>query len=279
MNYINPPFNYTGSKFSLLPQILPLFDRSRPCFIDLFCGGGSVFANALPLYQSVVANDRIGELIGAHEGLLALGADFVATVKQHCVAKDDQVGYHALRDKFNKERTSAQLMALMLCCTNNMMRFNRKLEFNQTFGKRTFSDATQAKCDAFIAACSPHYSSGSLKFRAGHFGSIGDVVSDWSQVMLYCDPPYEGTEAGYNAYWERNMEHELYDLLKRVDAAGGRWALSGVRGGHKDADESPVIRRLIGDGYGVTEIQHDYSKVARNKDEKRGQEVLIRNYQ
>lgn len=273
-DFVNPPFNYTGSKFTLLPQVLPLFDYSRPHFIDLFCGGGSVYANALPHYEHVTANDRIAELIGAHEGLLTLGADFIATVRGHCVAKDDQEGYHALRDKFNRERTAAQLMALMLCCTNNMMRFNRSLGFNQTFGRRTFSEATQAKCDAFIRACSPHVRR--LTFTAKHFGSV--EVDDWKRVMLYCDPPYEGTEAGYNAYWDRNMEHELYDYLKRADAAGGKWALSGVRGGHKGAPESPVIRRLIGDGYHVTEIEHDYSKVARDRVSERGQEVLIRNY-
>src|SRR5574344_1815734 len=44
---INPPFNYTGSKFKLLDQILPLLDYNKEYFIDLFCGGGSVYTNVL----------------------------------------------------------------------------------------------------------------------------------------------------------------------------------------------------------------------------------------
>ena len=43
--YINPPFNYSGSKLKLLEQILPLFDYNKDYFIDLFCGGVSVYTN------------------------------------------------------------------------------------------------------------------------------------------------------------------------------------------------------------------------------------------
>ncbi|WP_034346654.1 DNA adenine methylase [Helicobacter trogontum] len=43
--FINSPFNYTGSKFKLLPFILPLFPNNINTAIDLFCGGGSVGVN------------------------------------------------------------------------------------------------------------------------------------------------------------------------------------------------------------------------------------------
>jgi len=32
---IETPFNYTGSKYKLLEQILPKFDYSKPYFLDL----------------------------------------------------------------------------------------------------------------------------------------------------------------------------------------------------------------------------------------------------
>ena len=44
---IETPFNYTGSKFKLLSQLLPVFDYSKSTFIDVFCGGGSVYTNIL----------------------------------------------------------------------------------------------------------------------------------------------------------------------------------------------------------------------------------------
>ncbi len=38
---IQSPLNYTGSKFRLLPQILPLFPKNISVMVDLFCGGAS----------------------------------------------------------------------------------------------------------------------------------------------------------------------------------------------------------------------------------------------
>lgn len=67
---INTPFNYTGSKFRLLEQILPHFDYTKEYFIDLFCGGGSVYTNVVDKYQKVLINDRIEELILIHKNLI-----------------------------------------------------------------------------------------------------------------------------------------------------------------------------------------------------------------
>ena len=36
---IQSPLNYTGGKYKLLPQILPLFPKDIDVFVDLFCGG------------------------------------------------------------------------------------------------------------------------------------------------------------------------------------------------------------------------------------------------
>ena len=42
---IQSPLNYTGGKFKLLPQILPLFPKNINTFVDLFCGGCNVGIN------------------------------------------------------------------------------------------------------------------------------------------------------------------------------------------------------------------------------------------
>ncbi len=271
---VNTPFNYTGSKFKLLPQLVPLFDRYRPIFLDLFTGGGSVYTNVVNLYEEVWANDRIAELVGIHEGLLRFEQGFVTTVKQLCVAKDDQAGYVRLRDAFNRDRRPEQLYALMLCCTNNMVRFNQSFGFNQTFGRRTFNASTQAKLDAWLAHMRPHRDK--IYFTARTFEDC--EPRDWKQVMLYLDPPYSGTEAGYNAFWSTRHEAALYDYINRAHAGGASWAISGVMGGHKGEAESSVLTNLAADGHQVVPIDHDYSKVARDRTSERGQEVLIRNY-
>ena len=42
---IQSPLNYTGGKFKLLRQILPLFPKNIDTFVDLFCGGCNVGLN------------------------------------------------------------------------------------------------------------------------------------------------------------------------------------------------------------------------------------------
>ena len=67
---IETPYNYTGSKFKLLEQILPQFDYTKPYFVDLFMGGGSVYTNVVDKYEKILANDIIGDLVGIHRELL-----------------------------------------------------------------------------------------------------------------------------------------------------------------------------------------------------------------
>lgn len=49
--YIDSVFNFTGSKFKILDQIIPLFDKDKEIFVDLFAGGGSVYINVLDYYK------------------------------------------------------------------------------------------------------------------------------------------------------------------------------------------------------------------------------------
>lgn len=42
---IQSPLNYTGGKFKLLPQILPLLPKNVDRFFDFFCGGCNVGIN------------------------------------------------------------------------------------------------------------------------------------------------------------------------------------------------------------------------------------------
>jgi len=133
MEYINTPFNYTGSKYKLLEQIIPKFDYNKEIFIDLFTGGGSVYTNVLDKYDKVLANDIISELIEIHKSLL-LGDDIISKTKTISNTKENQELFLKLRDNFNKERKPEQLWALMLGCTSNLMRFNQQGNFNQTWG-------------------------------------------------------------------------------------------------------------------------------------------------
>lgn len=52
---LQSPLNYTGGKYKLLPQILPLFPKDINLFVDLFCGGCNVGLNVKS--NRVIYND------------------------------------------------------------------------------------------------------------------------------------------------------------------------------------------------------------------------------
>ena len=62
---IQSPLNYTGGKYRLLSQILPLFPKNIDLFVDLFCGGCNVGVNAAS--RRVVYNDLNRELLRLYD--------------------------------------------------------------------------------------------------------------------------------------------------------------------------------------------------------------------
>lgn len=44
-SFLASPLNYTGGKFRLLPQLVPLLPTDIATFHDVFCGGANVLAN------------------------------------------------------------------------------------------------------------------------------------------------------------------------------------------------------------------------------------------
>ncbi len=59
---VKSPLNYTGGKYKLLPQILPLFPDKIETFVDIFCGGCNVAIN-VPA-KKTICNDIDSNLIG-----------------------------------------------------------------------------------------------------------------------------------------------------------------------------------------------------------------------
>ena len=87
MEYINPPLNYTGSKYKLLEQLLPEMDYTKEYFVDLFAGGGSVYTNIVDEYNKVLVNDIIEDLIVIHKGLLETD-NIIKKTKLLCPSKE-----------------------------------------------------------------------------------------------------------------------------------------------------------------------------------------------
>ena len=75
LELIQSPLNYTGGKFKLLPQILPLFPQNIDIFVDLFCGGANVGANVKS--KQIILNDTNYNLTSLFSIFKNLGNDFL----------------------------------------------------------------------------------------------------------------------------------------------------------------------------------------------------------
>lgn len=278
---IETPFNFTGSKFKLLPQILPELDYSKRKFIDVFCGGGSIYTNILDKYDQVLVNDIISDLIGIHQGIL-LNDEIINSTKIICPEKTDEIAYTNLRDNYNNEPSADKLWALMLSCTSNMMRFNQKFKFNQTFGKRSWNANTEKKVELFKNHIRKY--SDKINFSSKSFHEL-EIQKD---TMYYIDPPYgriknedgsigkkQISEAGYNAFWKEDDDKKLYQFIHKINEVGSSFMVSGVL--YHNGLTCWMLDKLIKDGFCKITLNFDYNKVSR-KGDKETIEVIIKNY-
>lgn len=250
---VQSPLNYTGGKFGLLPQILPLFPRDVDVFIDLFCGGGNIGANAEA--GGVVLNDVSAELMGLLGLLASTEADTLisqidAITREFGLSRSSTLGYahygcdgSAGLTDFNRpgflrlrtvlnalgevkdDRYYTILLTLVVFSFNNQMRFNSRGEFNAPVGKRDFNQKMRAKLRGF----SDRLHDGRFSFQVGSFREF-DPSTLTPRSLVYCDPPYLITCAGYNENggWTEEDDADLMAFLDGLDARGLRFAMSNV---------------------------------------------------
>lgn len=281
MSYINSALNFTGSKYGLLDQIIPELDFTKKYFVDLFGGSGVVGFNVVDKYDKILTNDIIKDLIGIHKELINNPLEFIEKVKSLVVSKEDQEGFNKLRKNYNKNNSAEGLYALLLCSTNNMMRFNLKYQYNQTFGRRTFSDSTQKKLNEFVKHITPYRDK--ILFSSKHFAQIKITKPS----MVYIDPPYSATqdengnitnkkisEAGYSGYFNKEDDIKLYNYIINLNKNGHSFMLSGLL--EHDGKQSWIMNKLIKD-FNYKELKYDYNGVSR-KGKKESKEIIIKNY-
>lgn len=273
--FLKPPTNYTGSKDRLMTQLLTIFPHPNGVdkFYDVFTGGLSVSINSV--YTNIIANDVITPLMEFYVNLKS-AADSndvdaeIERILEFKIDKDSQEEFLKLRTAFNESGNPYQFFSLVSSCTNNLMRFNKKFEFNQTWGKRAINENTILKIKRYCRELRDK----NIKFTNLSYTDLLAINPPGKDDFVYLDPPYIGTEAGYNAYWSKDLETKLYDTLDELNAKGIRFAFSAVSI-HKGVP-NPYMERLS--KYTVINLNYTYEKVARKKNAGESQEILVINY-
>ena len=300
---IQSPLNYTGGKYKLLPQILPLFPQGINCFVDLFCGGCNVGINIDS--NSVVYNDidehlfylfntfknldkevtfeLIFKIIKDYDLSLVCenGYDYYNCDSGSGVGSYNKERFLKLRNDFNHHKQEdyyyyLMLYVLIVYAFNNQIRFNAKGEYNLPVGKRDFNKKMQTKLSAFIDRL--HRQDCSFSCKSFTEFDVSDLTE---RDFVYVDPPYLITCATYNEQdgWNEDHEKELLKFLDGLKSKQIRFALSNVLRS-KGRENTILLEWLSKNNYTIHHLNYGYanSNYQTKDKQSKSEEVLITNY-
>lgn len=276
--YIKSPMNYTGGKYKLLNQILPLFPKNINTFVDLFTGGCNVAVNVSA--NKIIANDLCTQVIDTYKGIQNNNTEkaiemIEKIINEYDLTKENKEGYLELRNSYNDGNKEWYVFYTLLAYSfNNQIRFNKKGEFNMPFGKgrSSFNPTLKKKFEDFSNAIHNK----NIKFTNNDFKKLNiDKLKD--DDFVYLDPPYLVTEATYNTGWNEETEKELLSLCDRLNEKGIKFAISNVLE-HNGSKNEILIN--WSKNYNVNYLDYNYSNCNYHKKDNghKSIEVLITNY-
>lgn len=269
-NYIKSPLNYTGGKYKLLPQILPLFPTNISTFVDLFGGGFNVGLNVNA--EKIIYNEVLSPVVELllymkQQELTSQICDIERYINQYGLFQENKEGYLKLRNQYNHINQDPMIFYTLLChAFHNQIRFNSRGEYNVPYGKRGFNPSLKKKYIKFVKALKEK----KIEFLNYDFRSC--LFSD--DAFFYCDPPYLNAVATYNQYgsWSVQDEADLLEFLDSVDKRG-KFALSN----NLKYDNPLLCKWML--KYQIHFLNRDYSNCNYQKKDKGGdKEVFITNY-
>ncbi len=300
--YIASPLNYTGGKFRLLPQIMPLFPSKIDTFVDLFCGGCNVGINVDA--KTHIYNDNNGKLVGLIAAMKATPYekwrnDVLGIIDEYGLTKSfingytyygcesnkglsdyNKVPYLKLRAAFNNYLNRdvyyyELLYTLIVFSFNNQVRFNSSSKFNLPVGKRDFNSKMQDKLEVFMDALQKQHTI----IQNSDFRNI-NAKNLPNDSFIYVDPPYLITTASYNENggWTANDENDLLHFLDELDKHAFKFALSNVLI-HKGKTNDILAHWVNHNKYKIHHLSTNYSNSNYHTNRvKDSDEVLITNY-
>ena len=300
---VKSPLNYTGGKYKLLNQIIPIFPSNLDLFVDLFSGGSNVGVNVNA--KRIVCVDKQEEIIRVMELFKKYEDGFIISSLEKIIDKynlsnsllngykaynctsDKGLGtynkskYLELRKDYNNMKDNSTekdllFLTLVIYGFNNQIRFNSNGEFNMPVGKRDFNNSLRKNLKNFITKLK----SKNIEFINSDFREF--AIETTNNTLVYCDPPYFLGTASYNENggWTEQDEIDLLNYLAILDSKGVKFALSNVIE-HK-GNKNIILEAWIKEHkYNVHIIDCDYNNSNYHKQQgsiTKTTEVLITNY-
>lgn len=273
--YIKSPLNYTGGKYKLLHQILPLFPKEIDTFYDLFCGGLNVSINVNA--DKYIANDLNTQIINLYKWFISKDKDSIFNEilnKSNEYRLQDKIkdNYLQLRNDYNTNKSDLLFYLLITTSFSNQIRFNKKGEFNISFGDRYFNPTMQENLKQFLNKLE----SIDISFTNTDFKQI-DINNLTNNDFVYIDPPYLISTATYNENggWTQKDDLDLMQLCDNLNNKNIKFAMSNVLE-HKGKTNDTLIN--WSKKYNVNHLNYTYNNCNYHSNKGNSDEVLIYNY-
>jgi DNA adenine methylase Dam len=274
--------SYAGDKSNLLSKLDDIFIKSnKNVFVDLFCGGGSVFTSAAYLkFKTVYANDVNNDLMDAMYHCLKIYLKDPESFEQnilniiHCPNTKEE--YYKLRDTFNfsismEEDQWIIFLELVSCSMNNYVRYNKKGEFNQTYGQRKINKHYINNMKNFLELFSKVKDK--IILNSMSFQCFLETKQVKEKALYYMDPPYSNSLVKYNA-WNEDDDKTLLIYIEKLLNENNDVIVSSFI---KNNKSSLLIDGLNSMGFETIKVERDYTKTSKKK-ENTYQEMIFVKY-
>ena len=225
------PFNYVGNKYNYMNIINQLVKNKKyENIYDLFMGTGNILLNIDVNYTKKIGVDILPLLPKIYNFIIINKIDISINDFKNIIKYNnyfsDKMDYYNFRDNWNKKYFNNEIdkffiietILLFKMCSNSMVRFNNKGEFNQGFrgiakNKSQFFEENTIeniynKTNDFINSL---YNKNYI-FKNDDFKNI--EIKENSLLIL--DPPYKLMNAVYGINFTKEDDNYLLNLISNT---------------------------------------------------------------
>ena len=197
-----PFVKWAGGKRSLIPALAKHFPDAITTYWEPFVGGGAVFFAFAERMERAFLSDTNEELVITYQVVKTDVDALIARLREHQRKHAQRQGkryadgktyYHRVRaeEPTDAVDVAARLIYLNKTCFNGLYRVNKSGRFNVPEGSHSKPNICNA--DQLRLA---HRALAKATIRLGDFSR---VVTPDKGDLIYCDPPYDGCFASYQA--------------------------------------------------------------------------------
>ena len=223
MSAIQPVIKWSGSKRSqatAITKCIPDFKR----YYEPFVGGGSIAYAVSP--NNGICGDICEPLINLWRLIQSDYKKLFEQYKAHWerLQYEGYLVFYEIRDNYNKNQASTDLLFLSRTCVNGLIRFNKNGEFNNSL-HHTRKGIEPNRLKSILANWSERLQG--IEFRSGDYLETTHDIQDGD--FVYLDPPYFNTKGRYFGTIDFDR---FVDYLAWLNSKNVKYALSfdGKRG-------------------------------------------------